>query len=246
MNVQYLFFSPHRIFHIWAHIEEAHVKCLNSSNSARIGVPVVATINITVFWDVTPYSPADTYTRLRRDCYLLNYESRLHDVTYQTSVTFFQVCFNQLLIGSLMTYTLSTYVGYYKYFVNLIQFRIINWIYCHSMRDSSVSIATGYGLDGRGFDPRQGQLIFLYSTASEPALVPFKPPIERVSADLFPGLQRPGREDDHSPPSSAAAKNGGTILHSPIHLHGVMLKELSTETTLPSSLYCQNMHYLFS
>jgi hypothetical protein len=44
----------------------------------------------------------------------------------------------------------------------------------------------------------------------------------------------PGREADHSPPTSAEAKKKKVDLyiHSHIHLHGVVLDELSTGTTL--------------
>jgi hypothetical protein len=37
---------------------------------------------------------------------------------------------------------------------------------------------------------------------------------------LPPGVKRPGREADHSPPSSAEFKSGGAI---PLRLHGVAL-----------------------
>jgi hypothetical protein len=37
-------------------------------------------------------------------------------------------------------------------------------------RGSSVSIVTGYTVEGRVFDSRQGQEIFLFSTSSRPAL----------------------------------------------------------------------------
>jgi hypothetical protein len=59
--------------------------------------------------------------------------------------------------------------------------------------------------DGRpGFDSRQEKEIFLYSTASRPALGPPSP--------LLNGYQkRPGREAYHSPPPSAMAKNGRAI-----------------------------------
>jgi len=45
-------------------------------------------------------------------------------------------------------------------------------------------------------------LFFLFATASSPALGPTQPPIQ-----LAPGVKRPGREADHSPPSSAEVKN---------------------------------------
>jgi hypothetical protein len=66
--------------------------------------------------------------------------------------------------------------------------------------------------DGRqGFDSRQGQEIFLYSTASRPALGPTQPPIQWVPGELSPGVKRLRREGDHSPPSSVQIKNGGAI-----------------------------------
>jgi hypothetical protein len=39
-----------------------------------------------------------------------------------------------------------------------------------------------------------------------PALGPTQPRIQ-----CLPGIKRPGREADHSPPSSAGVKNGGAI-----------------------------------
>jgi hypothetical protein len=61
-----------------------------------------------------------------------------------------------------------------------------------------------------GFDSRQGQNIFLFSTAPKPALDPTHSPIEWVRKALSPGLKRPGREADNSP-SSADVKIGGAI-----------------------------------
>jgi hypothetical protein len=40
-------------------------------------------------------------------------------------------------------------------------------------------------------------------TVSRTALVPTQPPIQWVSGALSLGVKRPGREADHSPPSSA-------------------------------------------
>jgi hypothetical protein len=47
---------------------------------------------------------------------------------------------------------------------------------------------------------------FLFSTSSRPALGPTQPPIQWVSGVLYPGVKRPGREADHSPPVSAEVK----------------------------------------
>jgi hypothetical protein len=75
--------------------------------------------------------------------------------------------------------------------------------------DNSVGIATGYGLDDRGSILERGKILF--STASRPALGPTQPPIEWVPGAISPGVKGPGRETDHSPPSSADVKNGGAI-----------------------------------
>jgi hypothetical protein len=46
----------------------------------------------------------------------------------------------------------------------------------------------------------------LFSTESRPALGPTQPPIQLVLVALSPGVKRPGREADHSPPASADVK----------------------------------------
>jgi hypothetical protein len=66
-------------------------------------------------------------------------------------------------------------------------------------RDSSVGIATGYGLGG-GSSPGRVEY-FHFSISSRPALGSTQPPIKWV-----PGLKRQGREADHSPPTSAEVK----------------------------------------
>jgi hypothetical protein len=76
--------------------------------------------------------------------------------------------------------------------------------------DSSVGLGTGYGLDGPGLILGKDK-IFLYSTASRPALGPTQPLIQWVLGALSLGVKRKGRESDHSPPSSDEVKNGGAI-----------------------------------
>jgi hypothetical protein len=49
--------------------------------------------------------------------------------------------------------------------------------------------------------------IFVFTTASRTALGPTQPPIQWVPAVLSLGVQRLGREAEHSPPSSAEVKN---------------------------------------
>jgi hypothetical protein len=76
--------------------------------------------------------------------------------------------------------------------------------------DSSVGIATGYRLGGRGSIPDRGQ-IFLFSTASKPAIGPTQPPTQYAAGDPSPEIKRPGREAEHPPQSSVEVKNGGAI-----------------------------------
>jgi hypothetical protein len=75
---------------------------------------------------------------------------------------------------------------------------------------SSVSIVSDYGA-GRPFDrgtiPGRGKGFFL-CPVSRPALGPTQPPVQWVPGVLSPGDKtRPGRDADHSPPSSAEVKN---------------------------------------
>jgi hypothetical protein len=48
--------------------------------------------------------------------------------------------------------------------------------------------------------------IFFFFTSSGPALGPTQPPIQWVSGALSPQVNRPGREANHSPPTSAKIK----------------------------------------
>jgi hypothetical protein len=55
--------------------------------------------------------------------------------------------------------------------------------------------------------PDGGLGIFLYSTASGPALGPKQPPIQWVLGAFSPGVKCPVLEADHLPPSIAEAGN---------------------------------------
>jgi hypothetical protein len=58
--------------------------------------------------------------------------------------------------------------------------------------------------------------IFLFTIVSRPALKPTQPPIQWVLGALSLGIKRPGREADHSPPSSDEVKECVEVyLHSP-------------------------------
>jgi hypothetical protein len=77
----------------------------------------------------------------------------------------------------------------------------------YSSRESSVIIATGLS----GFDSWQRQEMFLYSTASIPALEPTQPPVQLMPGVLSSRKNQPGLETDHSPPSSDEIIYGGAI-----------------------------------
>jgi hypothetical protein len=67
--------------------------------------------------------------------------------------------------------------------------------------------ALGYQLVDSGFKSWQGLGIFLFTTASRPALVPSQPPVQLVPGNPSLGVKRQGCDIDHSPPSSADVKN---------------------------------------
>jgi hypothetical protein len=95
-----------------------------------------------------------------------------------------------------------------------------------------VGIATGYGIDGRGLIPLRDKRFF--STPYRPdQLGAYSASYPMSPGSSFFGVKRPGRETDHSPPSSAEVKNGGAIPPLPLRLHGVVLNFLNSETALP-------------
>jgi hypothetical protein len=74
-------------------------------------------------------------------------------------------------------------------------------------RDSSVSIATGYGMKGRGSINRRGRDYSLLHSVL-PAVGPTQPPIQWLPLALSSEVKLPGREACHSP-TGAEIKNGG-------------------------------------
>jgi hypothetical protein len=64
---------------------------------------------------------------------------------------------------------------------------------------------------------------FFFTTASRTALGPTQPSIQWVPGALSLGIKRPGREADHSPPSSAEVNEWSYTSTPPIRLHGVVL-----------------------
>jgi hypothetical protein len=76
---------------------------------------------------------------------------------------------------------------------------------------SLVGIATGYGLDGLGIEFRRVARFF--------ALVQTGPGAHPASCTMgigsFPGVKRPGRGADYSPPSSAEVENEQSYISTP-------------------------------
>jgi hypothetical protein len=79
------------------------------------------------------------------------------------------------------------------------------YLYTCRSRDSVVGIATSNGLGDRGGRSSNPGRVknFLFSKSSRPALRSTQPPIQWVPGALSPGVKRPGREIDQSPPTSA-------------------------------------------
>jgi hypothetical protein len=71
-------------------------------------------------------------------------------------------------------------------------------------KGSSVGIVTGYGLDGPAIESRWGRD---FPHVSRPALGLTQPPVQWVPG-LSRGKERPGRDADPSPPSSAVVMKG--------------------------------------
>jgi hypothetical protein len=89
-----------------------------------------------------------------------------------------------------------------------------------------------------GFESRQGGGNFFLTTEFRTALGPTQPPIQWVPGALSLEIRWPGREADHSLPSSVEVKMSGAIppLPNTPSSRGAELKE-STGTSLPLPLY---------
>jgi hypothetical protein len=92
--------------------------------------------------------------------------------------------------------------------------------------------------DDRWFESQQRLRIFLFTTLSRPALGPTQPPIQCVPGAVSLRVKRPGREADHSLPSSAEVKNAwsytSTLQYS--FMVWYLVKKKSTGTTSPLTL----------
>jgi hypothetical protein len=101
------------------------------------------------------------------------------------------------------------------------------WCLATHMRmcDSSVGKALGYGLDDRGsrvqFPAGAGNFSLHHCLQNGSGAHPASYPMGIRSSSL--GVKWPGREADHSPPSSAEVKNEWSYTSTPaIRLHGLV------------------------
>jgi hypothetical protein len=86
-----------------------------------------------------------------------------------------------------------------------------------SSRDSSVGVATSYGLDdggGRSSSPGKVKNV-LFFTSSRPGLEFIQPLIQWVPGTISLRVNRPGRETDHSPPASVEVKKMWNYISTP-------------------------------
>jgi hypothetical protein len=80
--------------------------------------------------------------------------------------------------------------------------------------DSVVGITTSYGLDDQEVRVRVPVGLRIFS-ASRSALGSTQLPIQWLPGVLSPGVKRPGREADHSPPASAEVKKMWIYISTP-------------------------------
>jgi hypothetical protein len=94
---------------------------------------------------------------------------------------------------------------------------MLKYIFTLSTRclESEVGTVTGYGLADRGVGVRVPVGSRIFSSPRRPVLGPTQPPFLWVPGALSPGVKRPGREADHSPPTSAEVKKTWIYTSSP-------------------------------
>jgi hypothetical protein len=99
------------------------------------------------------------------------------------------------------------------YRFSLVLQRICNYLFIFSLLDDvepglRSSMATGYGAQGprsRNSSPGRGKN-FYFSMSCKPALRPIQLLIQWVLEALSREVKRPGRETEHSPPTTAEVK----------------------------------------
>jgi hypothetical protein len=115
------------------------------------------------------------------------------------------------------------------------------------MAQSVYRWTTDWTIGVLGFDFRWGLGIFLFITASRTALGPTQPPIQWVPGTLSLGIKRPGREADHSPPSSAEVKNAWSCTSTPQYAFMPWcLVKYRDNFTFYLILYCTRRNFIYT
>jgi len=97
-------------------------------------------------------------------------------------------------------------------------------------RDSSTSIVTWLQSEQPEFSSRQeqGRYVFLFATASIPALGPTQSHIQWAPGIISPEFKRPMREADQSPPFSVGVKNVWSYLFTLTYVFMVWIRDIFT------------------
>jgi hypothetical protein len=137
------------------------------------------------------------------------------------------------LLHSNLCVTTLIFVHYHKMHMTNDGFTLRSWLTCLLTnsennegkkntwsRDSSVSIATGYGLDSPGSITDRARFSLLHTVQTGSRVHPAPNQIgTRLPEAIYPGVKRPGSEADNSPSSIAEVENGGAIYNSiPAHV----------------------------
>jgi hypothetical protein len=135
------------------------------------------------------------------------------------------------------TLSTSVFLGQSTVGIKVLLGGVVTILRATRSRYSSGSIVSDYGLDDRGFDPRQGQKISPLSSVSRPALGPTQPPVQRIPGVLSSGAKRGrgvtltthphlvlrsrmSRSYTYSPPSASMACSGTVLLYCGLLMHG--------------------------
>jgi hypothetical protein len=78
--------------------------------------------------------------------------------------------------------------------------------------------------------------LFLFATASRPALGPTPPPIQWVPGGTSPGIKQPGLKADHPPSFNAEVKNAWSYTSTSTCLHVVVLGKAQGQLYHPRNI----------
>jgi hypothetical protein len=125
-------------------------------------------------------------------------------------------CQNLFVLSMWLTVQRTQHVNVKPEVIYIMIQKHYNWL--GMGRDSSVGIATGYGLDGPGIESRR-RWDFSAPIQTGPG---GRPASYSVGTGCFPEVKRPGRGADHPPASSAEVKERVELyFYSPLGLRGL-------------------------